>query len=94
MELILESWIFFIKRATLVKTIILIIIINSLHSKGLGGNIGDVDLKTMTFFNVFIKTLALQTKDRQSRNVLESWVPLWFMLQKDIQNLFNCFQNL
>jgi len=87
LELVLKSWIVFIKRVTLIRTIIIIILINILRSKGLAGSIGDADLKTMTLFNVFTKTLALQMKDSHFGNVLESYVLLWFMLQKDIQNL-------
>jgi hypothetical protein len=50
LELILESWIFFMKNATLIRTIILIIFINILHSKGWGGgSIGDVDFWKRTF---------------------------------------------
>jgi hypothetical protein len=65
------------------------ILINILHSKGLGGSIRNVDLKKMVFFNVFTKTLALQMRDCHSGNVLESCVPLWFMFQQDIQKTFN-----
>jgi hypothetical protein len=54
-----------------------------------GGDIRDVDLKKKTFFNVFTKTLAFQMRDGHFGNVLESCVLLWFMLQQDIQNLFN-----
>jgi len=57
------------------------LLINVLDSKGLRGSIGDVDLKKKTFFNVFIKTLALQMRDCHSKNVLESCVPLCFMFQ-------------
>jgi hypothetical protein len=57
------------------------LLINVLDSKGLRRSIGDVDLKKKTFFNVFIKTLALQMRDYHSKNVLESCVPLCFMFQ-------------
>jgi hypothetical protein len=67
----------------------LIILITILHSKGLGGSIKYVDFKKKTFINVFIKTLALQMNNCHFGNVLESCVPLWFMLQQDIQILFN-----
>jgi hypothetical protein len=62
---------------------------NILHSKGLGGNIGDVDLEKKDIFNVFIKTLALQMKDCHSGNMLESCILLWFMFQQDFQLFFN-----
>jgi hypothetical protein len=55
----------------------------------LGGKYRRCGSKKKTFFNVFIKTLAFQMRNSHFGNVLESCVPLWFMLQQDIQHLFN-----
>ncbi len=41
----LESWTFLMKRATLIKTIKLILLITKLHSKGLERSIGDMGAK-------------------------------------------------
>jgi hypothetical protein len=54
MELMLESWIFFIKKAMLILKIKLIMLIKKLHSKGLEINIQDVDEKTRHYL-MFVK---------------------------------------
>ncbi len=61
----------------------------------MGGRIGYVDFFLKTFFYVFTKTLTFQMKDYHYGNVMESCIPLWFMLQKTSKIfLINCFQNL
>jgi hypothetical protein len=52
MELMLDSWIFFIKKAMLIKIIKLILLIKKLHSKGLEISIPDVGEKNKTLFDV------------------------------------------
>jgi hypothetical protein len=54
-KLILKSWIFFIERARLIRTILLTLLINILHSKDLGANIGDVDLKKKHFLMFLLR---------------------------------------
>ncbi len=58
---------------------------------GGGGSIGDVDFLKRKNLNVFTKNLAFQMRVYNFGNVLKSCVPSWFMLQQDIQILFNFF---
>ncbi len=62
MELMLESWIFFIKKVVLIRIIKLILLITKLHFKDLERNIGEVGEKNRTIFDVFNKVLAFQTR--------------------------------
>jgi hypothetical protein len=54
-----ESWIFFIEKVALIRTIKLIFLITKLHSKGLERSTRDAGAKKNTFFDVFNKVLAL-----------------------------------
>jgi hypothetical protein len=68
-ELMLESWIFFIEKVVLIRTIKLILLITKLHSKGLERSIRNVVAKKKTLFDVFNRFLALQMKVCHFENV-------------------------
>jgi len=67
-ELMLESWIFFIKEVALIRIIKLILLITKLDSKDLKIYIGDVGVKKRCYL-IFNRVLALQMKVYHSKNV-------------------------
>jgi hypothetical protein len=70
MELMLECWIFFIKKVALINIIKLILLITKLHSEGLETSTRNMGAKNRTLFDVFNRVLALQMKVCPSRNVM------------------------
>ncbi len=72
----------------LIRIIKLILLITNLHSKGLERNIKDVGAKNGSLFYVFNKVFALQMKVYHFEMFKYSYIPFWFNLEQNIQNLF------
>jgi len=91
-ELMLESWIFFIKNVVWIRIIKLIFLIIKLHSKDLERSIGNVGAKkeSIWFFN---SVLALQMKVCHLSKCFVIMHSFFIILEQNIQNLFNWFES-
>jgi hypothetical protein len=66
----LESWIFFIKKVVLIRTIKLMLQVTKSHCQGLKRSIGDMSDRNRILFDVFNKVSTLQMKVCQFGNVM------------------------